>query len=558
MSPTGINYAPHRVIVQFKATGPHAVTDDVGDLVKTGKSFQARIASGSSKLDGIFKSLKIKSARNLFFDRKGKTLAQTKIAFRKHLKKQLEHKRPNRSKLADTIPLDLLNTYILDIDPSVNVENVVQALRNDDSVELAELDFSAKLKYTPNDPYLNSSGNLTNSNLEDLWGIKQIGADLAWTVTQGEGVVVAVIDSGVDISHPDIYENVWRNEGELPYPNGIDDDNNGFVDDYFGVDVTKCWVVSFDLRSECTQYNPTYLAGGVQGPNPDMFYPTDRIGHGTHVAGTIAAAGNNGIGVIGVAPKAKIMPIKAFEKIEQGGFWSYDNVGYTTDLVTAIRYAILNGADVINASWSTDKPSAALNLFVRFAHYLEIPVVFPVEYDTVPEVGGEFIARPYSILVASVDYSHKTNIDYLRAVEIDVAAPGSNILSLNAHYGENELAKYSRTIGDGYSEGRYIELSGPSGAVPHVSGVIALLKSQNPSLKVEEIRQILRKTARDDMRIPGFDTYTGPGILDAAEAVIYGSDVISTLITNPFRYGFINRRKLSRLGVYGYAFGSSP
>ncbi|MCB0371363.1 MAG: S8 family serine peptidase, partial [Bdellovibrionales bacterium] len=147
---------------------------------------------------------------------------------------------------------------------------------------------------------------------DDLWGLKKINTEDAWDLTQGEGVVVAVVDTGLDLTHADIAENVWTNEGEIP-GNGIDDDQNGYIDDVHGWDF------------------------GDQDNDVDDFQ-----GHGTHVAGTIAAVGNNSEGIIGVAPKSKIMPVK--------GFSSYGG-GTTSSLAAAIVYAAMNGADVISNSW---------------------------------------------------------------------------------------------------------------------------------------------------------------------------------------------------------------
>ena len=156
---------------------------------------------------------------------------------------------------------------------------------------------------------------------------KDIDALEAWDITFGaDRVVVAVIDSGVDGSHPDLSANLWTNSGEIP-GNGLDDDGNGYVDDIRGWDFA----------------------------NKDN-NPADDNGHGTHVTGIIAAVGNNGIGVAGVAWNAKIMALKSFRA---------DGSGLTSDAILAIAYANLMGADVINNSWGGAPYSQALFDMIR-------------------------------------------------------------------------------------------------------------------------------------------------------------------------------------------------
>src|SRR3989338_391636 len=209
---------------------------------------------------------------------------------------------------------DLSNVYVLEVPPESDIEAVVQEFQADPHVEYAQPDYLMKANMVPNDPYYSSYGSWGQS-YDDLWGLKKMQAEQAWDITQGEGIVVAVIDTGLDYNHPDIAANIWTNIGEIPN-NGMDDDGNGFVDDIRGWDFG----------------NSDNDPGDVQG-------------HGTHVSGTIAAVGNNGIGMIGVAPKVKIMPVKGF--MDSGGAWS-------SDLAKGIKYAVYNGADVVNNSWGCE------------------------------------------------------------------------------------------------------------------------------------------------------------------------------------------------------------
>src|SRR5262249_3984826 len=158
----------------------------------------------------------------------------------------------------------------------------------------------------PNDPYLGSSGSW-GQPFADLWGLERIAASQAWDVTRGAGALVAVVDTGIDATHPDLAANVRTNAGEIP-GNDVDDDGNGNVDDVHGWD---------------------FADGDAD--------PSDDYGHGTHVAGTIAAVGDNAAGIVGVAYESRVMAVR--------GLGSH-GTGNTSDLALAILYAVENGADV--------------------------------------------------------------------------------------------------------------------------------------------------------------------------------------------------------------------
>jgi len=156
------------------------------------------------------------------------------------------------------------------------------------AVRIRGAEQKVKVQMVPTTRIMRSS-NSWGQGYADLWGLKKINAAAAWDISQGEGTIVAVIDTGIDYNHEDIAANVWKNTAEIA-GNGIDDDKNGYIDD------TKGWDFAY-------------------GDNN----PIDGNGHGTHVAGTIAAVGNNAKGIIGVAPKAKVMAVKGLDDTGSGG-----------------------------------------------------------------------------------------------------------------------------------------------------------------------------------------------------------------------------------------------
>ncbi len=254
-------------------------------------------------------------------------------------------------------------------------------------------------------------------------------------------MVVAVIDTGCDVTHPDLSVNVWTNAGEIP-GNGIDDDHNGFVDDVTGWDFFN--------------------------HDPDV---SDTGGHGTHVAGTIAAAGNNGLGIVGVAWEAKVMAVKGLG--DQGS-------GNSDDLAKAVLYAAGNGAKIINMSWGGSGFSQTMEDAFIFANSLNVSLVAAAGNNNM-EASSFFPANSrHVITVGSSDHNDLRSDFSNFSFSVDVVAPGgdssdsssdqifNNILSLLSSAITGQLANPMFLVGENYLRAR-----GTSMAAPHVAGLAA-------------------------------------------------------------------------------------
>ncbi|MDP9438403.1 MAG: S8 family serine peptidase, partial [Actinomycetota bacterium] len=194
---------------------------------------------------------------------------------------------------------------VVDLPQDLSVTEAVERYESSPDVQYAEPDYRLYPAEDPNDPEFSKQYNLLNTGQYGGTVDADVDAREAWDVTAGNAnTVVAVIDTGIDINHTDLKNNVWVNEDEIP-GNGTDDDDNGYVDDVNG----------WDFRNE-----------------DNTVFDADENPHGTHVAGTIAAEGDNGIGVAGVSWRTKVMPLKFIGP----------ETGYTSDAIEALNYAVEN------------------------------------------------------------------------------------------------------------------------------------------------------------------------------------------------------------------------
>lgn len=346
-------------------------------------------------------------------------------------------------------------------------------------VEFVEPDYFVKLAGSPTEPGLGSGllWGLRNTGAEGGLAGVDIGADAAWQMTTGSSnVVVAVIDSGIQSDHPDLDANIWRNEKEIP-GNGIDDDGNGHVDDYLGVDLVS--------------------------PGQPI---SDANGHGTHVAGTIAAVGNGGGSAVGVAWGAKVLPIRVLDA---------EGKGTHAQIIQGFEYAAKSAAQprVVNASLGGSFYSEAYLATLRNLGAKGILVIcaagndsenndeepsFPANYRLPNVLSVAAVRRDGALAV----FQNRETSNY-GAESVHVAAPGTAIFSTltGSSYGLNE---------------------GTSMAAPHVSGVTALILSLYPDASIVELRLRILQSCLP-LPMLGNKVVTG-GIVRADRALGIGPD----------------------------------
>jgi subtilisin family serine protease len=333
------------------------------------------------------------------------------------------------------------------------VSRAVTRLRRLPLVSHAEPNHVLRAAMIPTDPLFTAQSAYLNL----------IEAPAAWDLELGqETVLVAVLDTGIDIEHPDLKGKVWSNAREA-LPNGIDDDNNGCIDDQNGC--------SFVSQS---------AAAPACGPTGQTLIKDDH-GHGTFVAGIIAARGNNGQGSIGVAPGVTILPVKILDC--EGG-------GTAADAARALLYAAGVGARVANISFGADGESQTLANAIREAHN-RFGMVIVAATGNSGRRGVTFPARlPETLAVASSgtaldDRARSPFSDW--GVEVKVAAPGLNVVSTVP---SEHCDVWVCLPGQPYAVS-----SGTSFAAPIVSGLAALLISHNPNLSAGAVQSLILATA---------------------------------------------------------------
>ena len=359
-------------------------------------------------------------------------------------------------------------------------------LARDPAIEYVEPNYQLSASFVPDDPFFLSAGSWGQA-YDDQWGLKIAQVPAAWDLAVGSNdIVVAVVDSGIDFTHPDL-------QGRI-------------------------------------------AANGWNFLN-DTADATDDFGHGTFCAGIIAAVVNNSVGMAGVCPTAKILPLK---------FLDSTGHGYADQAASAIDYAFNQGARIFNLSFS-GPDSQTLQHAIDAAHNNNAVLVacagnntnqvleYPAAYRNVITVG----ATDHQDLLA--DFSNFGS-------RIDVVAPGGDSGGTAEGYSILSLRAANSSPGTPL-DSLYTRWRGSSFSTAFVSGVVALMRTYQPRLQMERIRQILRTTA-DDVMEPGWDWQTGYGRVNAF-AALQPTNAVITLITSPAHFQFT----AGTLDVVGTAYG---
>jgi len=395
-------------------------------------------------------------------------LSSIDVLNKKYCVRSIEKVFENRRNQADD-PFGLSQIYKLTLPEGSDVITIAKEYANDPHVKYAEPNYICHLSFIPNDPDLNEQWSLHNTGQTGGTPDADIDGPEAWDIETGSSdIVIALIDSGVDYTHPDLVDNMWINAGEDLNGNGIadpedfdgiDNDENGYIDDIRGWD---------------------FING-----NKD---PMDVFGHGTFCAGIASAVTNNEIGIAGVCWNSSIMPLQVVDD-SGGGGGAEDIVG------EAIVYAADNGANVLSMSLNYDDEAHFIGDAVDYA-YAEGTIIVGSAGNDITGLKSYPAGYDNVIAVTATDHNDE-KADFSNFGDwVDVAAPGVDVYSLRP-------------------DNRYTTGSGTSASCPMVAGLAALLLSKNQSLTQPMVRTIMNY-AVDEVNST---EYIGRGRINAYKAI---------------------------------------
>ncbi|MBK7377640.1 MAG: S8 family serine peptidase [Ignavibacteriales bacterium] len=355
---------------------------------------------------------------------------------------------------------------------NVEEEKLISILSSDTDIEYIQKSINYSMDIIPND-----------SLISQQWALEKIDAFDAWDITQGaDTVLLAIIDTGIDYNHIELKNKIFINAGEVgtdnqgrdKQTNNIDDDGNGFIDDYRGWDFTDR--VGFPFDSTGGDY--------LNWDNN----PIDENGHGTYIAGIAGAESNNISGISGTAPKIKLLNLRAFDP---------SGYGEEDDVAAAILYAVQAGVKIINMSFGDNSFSFVLKDVIQFAYSQNVVLVGSAGNSGSPD---PHYPSGYSEVIA---VGNSTQEDFVSSNSnygstIDLVAPGTLILTTDR-------------------DNNYAVISGTSASAPFVSAAAGLILSLQ-NFTNEEIKQILKSTS-EDIDSPGWDLKSGAGRLNLFNAV---------------------------------------
>ncbi|MDP2736559.1 MAG: S8 family serine peptidase [bacterium] len=366
-------------------------------------------------------------------------------------------------------------------------------------VDYAEPNYLYKSSIIPSDTYFNNQ-----------WYLQKVKAVEAWNnIRESPEVTIAILDSGVQINHPDLRSNIWLNKKEIAN-NNIDDDKNGFIDDVNGWDFVN------NVPDPAPKFKPGFTEDGIL--------------HGTIIAGIAAASGNNAAGVAGITWKAKVMPLKILDDKGEGS---------ASKVIKAVDYAVANGANIINLSFVGFGYSQGLDDAIERAYNAGIIVVAAGGNEVGQGDGYNLDETPMYpacldgangenrvIGVAATDtIDQKATFSSFGSKCIDIAAPGVSVYSTVVYSPNNYIKDLPfNKYYDGY-------WSGTSVAVPMVSGALALIAGANPALNRNEIIEALLNNTDNISRVnPNYLGRLGKGRLNVAASVNYAQSILNNKI----------------------------
>jgi len=337
------------------------------------------------------------------------------------------------------------------LNPGQDVEALAKTLSTETDIEYAEPNYKVAIMDLPNDPYYVNQTYLSKTTLPFIWQL-----------TIQQQVLVAVVDTGVDYTHEDLVDAIAQNENEIPN-NGIDDDNNGYIDDRFG-------------------YNFFQASSGKGSSDP-----MDEQSHGTHLSGIIAAQTDNHLGISGINPDAKILPVR---------FLDADGSGTQLDGAMAIRYAVDRGAKIINCSWGYYKLNTALDEAIRYA----------IENGV--------------IVIAAVGNTNTNILEYPSACTGVFGIASASSDSSKAPYStfgpQVDFMTYGSKVYSTLPNNQYGTKSGTSQAAAVMSGIVSRLLGCNPDLTAGALYELLRESAKNGEQK---DSKVGYGIIEAPKLI---------------------------------------
>lgn len=395
------------------------------------------------------------------------------------------------SSIRKSLPL-VAGLKSVSVPPGTDIPSFVALIAKSPLVAYAEPDHISYINRLPNDPFISNGrqGNMHNTDP----GLVDNNCDQGWDVRTDTGdTIVAVIDTGVRVTHQDLAENMWKNPGETGLDgsgndkaaNGIDDDANGYIDDVFGINAIT----------------------GTGNPNDDN-------GHGTHCAGNVGAVGDNGIGMSGVAWKTRIMALKCFNAAGSA---------VTSDQIEAFQYAIANGAHILSCSWGGSRNLSQAMLDTLRATRDAGQIVVIASGNSGFDVTGAY------------DYPAAYNVGNSVVVGSNEA---EGIISEFSNYGTGYVSLFAQgnqiwsTVSG--SDTSYQQYTGTSMSAPQVSGALALMRAQFPGLSPAQLIHRLQNSVNRLTSLRAY-AYSG-GILDLGNAL--GGVNISTAPRND---NFANR-----------------